>query len=175
MGYGWCDNVLRLAGRILIVLGTVCLVCLAVILVSGEHTTSPRAASAAKGFVMFAALGLIPGFWMLRTGKELGVTDDRMAALADLMASYRRLKIGDAARKLAWTEAEVERIFGRCVERGLIEGYVDRATQELFTDESLRQEVTPPGTTCSRCGAALNGRFLTGETVVCPYCKARLA
>jgi len=134
-----------------------------------------KSRSAAQGMLLLAGLFGMPGAALFRWGRTIGDEEERLSKVASLVQAYRRLAIPDAARKLGWTEYEVERVFAECVTREIVKGHVDRSTQELFTLSSLGEEIAQAGHLCTHCGASLDRRFLTGETVVCPYCQSSIS
>ncbi len=89
---------------------------------------------------------------------------------ANFLRAYRRIKISEFARKIGKTEFEAEKIIVKLLENKLINGYIDRRTQEFVTYEAIYQERVE-NIKCPNCGATVSGVFLVGEVVMCPYCK----
>jgi hypothetical protein len=94
----------------------------------------------------------------------------RLSEIATMLKAYRRIKISDLAQKLGVTEFEAERVIARCIELGMVEGNIDRATGEFFTPESVAEVVKPKP--CPYCGSPADQLVLTGETGRCTACGA---
>lgn len=111
---------------------------------------------------------LIPGLILLCLGWREVLREKMLEDLAGYLRLHRRIKVTEIARKIGKTEMETERMIAKCTERGLIKGYVDRETNEFFTDISLQEEIVVEK--CPHCGGALSKRILKGETAKCDYC-----
>jgi hypothetical protein len=94
----------------------------------------------------------------------------RLQEIAGVLREYRRMKIADLARKLNVNEFEAERTIGQCIEKGYVEGFVDRSAGEFVAREALVQVAAITG--CPRCGAPPERVMLIGETNRCGACGA---
>lgn len=90
--------------------------------------------------------------------------------LAEILRTYRRIKVAKIAQKLGVTEFEAERRIAICVDRGWVKGNIDRTTDEFFTQESLAQVIPQAG--CPKCGAPADRIVLVGEEAKCSSCGA---
>lgn len=121
-----------------------------------------------------SAVFLIPGIVLFAWGYKLGQKERELQKLAGYLKSYRRIKISDVATKIGKSEMETEHLIAKIVEKGLIQGYVDRTSGEFFTHQSLFHEVDRPDK-CPNCGASMYTRVLSGENAVCDYCGAHFS
>jgi len=113
---------------------------------------------------------LLPGIVLLLLGRKANLREKELVEFSAWVRTYRRIGLGELARKLGKREYEAEKILVECVDRGLVKGFIDRSTNEFVLQEAMGQEFFLE--TCPRCGANLRQRFLQGETVRCPYCQA---
>ena len=121
----------------------------------------------------FAPLSLIPGGILVAIGLSKRKAARETEALANLLKAYRRIKLQKLAEKLGTTQFEAEKRVALCLERGLVKGHIDRATEEFFTLESLGHII--PQTGCPKCGAPPESIILAGETARCGSCGAVVA
>jgi hypothetical protein len=122
--------------------------------------------------LVLAPLALIPGISLMYVGiRKRGPVND-LRKLAELLRAYRRIKISKVAQKLGVTEFEAEKRIAACVDRGFVQGYIDRTTEEFFTMESVGQVVALGG--CPNCGAPPDKMVLVGEHPKCSSCGAAL-
>jgi hypothetical protein len=112
---------------------------------------------------------LVPGIILFAMGRKIRREEEETTKIASYLQSFRRIKTSDVAKKLGKTEYEAEQLIIKCIQKGLIVGYFDRATGEFFTYQSMFQEVGRPDK-CPNCGASMYTRVLTGEDAVCNYC-----
>ncbi len=113
---------------------------------------------------------LVPGIVLLVLGRKANRREKELVEFSAWVRTYRRIGLGELARKLGKREYEAEKVLVECVDRGLVKGFIDRSTNEFVIQEAVGQEFFLE--TCPRCGANLQQRFLQGETVRCPYCQA---
>lgn len=91
--------------------------------------------------------------------------------VANVLKAYRRIKISELARKFNKPEYEAEKLVMECIERNLVNGYMDRQAQEFFTRDAMHQmPQSKSGWKCSACGAYNDSVILPGETAKCGYC-----
>jgi hypothetical protein len=118
--------------------------------------------------LVFAPLSLIPGVLLMAIGMKKRRHIKDMEILAELLRAYRRIKLSKVAGKLGVTELEAERRIAECIELGLVKGYIDRTTDEFFTQESIAQVIPADG--CPKCGAPPDRIILVGEEAKCGSC-----
>lgn len=129
--------------------------------------------SAWKLFLLvLAPLALVPGIILMALGLRKRTQAKDLENLANLLKTYRRIKVRKIAEKMGVTEFEVEKRIAICVEKGLVKGYIDRSTEEFFTEESLGQIIPQAG--CPKCGAPPERIILVGETAKCGNCGAAI-
>ena len=116
---------------------------------------------------------LVPAIILLsmvfRSEKQVKGSQD----LASLLRIYRRIKLDELARKMGKSEIEVEKDIVDAIQTGMVQGYIDRTTNEFFTKESLNQqmEVRDMATLkCSACNGPLPASYSRGQTFQCPHC-----
>jgi len=117
-----------------------------------------------------APVALIPGLLLIFVGMRARKRGQELVEFSSWVKAYRRIPLADLARKLGKSEFESEKILAQVVDRGLVHGFVDRATSEFVLQETIGQEQMV--TRCPHCGATLQQRYLLGETVRCPYCNS---
>ncbi len=120
--------------------------------------------------LVLAPLALTPGILLMAVGMKKRKAAKDLENLATLLNTYRRIKVRRVAEKLGVTEFEAEKKIASCVEKGLVRGHIDRATEEFFTLESLSHII--PQTGCQKCGAPPERILLVGEIAKCGSCGA---
>ena len=84
--------------------------------------------------------------------------------VANVLKAYRRIKISELARKFNKPEYEAEKLVMECIERNLVNGYMDRQAQEFFTRDAMHQmPQSKSGWKCSACGAYNDSVILPGR------------
>lgn len=124
------------------------------------------------GFFLCAALGLVPGFIFIAQVFRIRNRERELESLGEVLKVYRRIQMAEIARKLGVAEFQAEKMVASAIDRGYVEGYVDRNTREFFTVESISQAI--PLENCPRCGAPREKLYLTGEQVKCSACDSVL-
>jgi len=120
-----------------------------------------------------APIALLPGIILMALGLRKRKQAKDLENLANLLKTYRRIKVRKIAEKMGVTEFEAEKRIAMCTEKGLVKGYIDRSTEEFFTEESLGQIIPQAG--CPKCGAPPERIILVGETAKCGNCGAAIA
>ena len=123
-----------------------------------------------KLFLALATLALAPGILLMYLGTKKRRAGKDLENLAELLRAYRRIKISKVAQKLGVTEYEAEMKIARCMDLGLVQGHIDRVTEEFFTLESLGHVIPMGG--CPNCGAPPDRIVLVGEQAKCGSCGA---
>ena len=114
--------------------------------------------------------GVVPGVLLLFMGLRAHRVEKDLVEFAAWVRTYRRVLLSDLAGKLGKAPYETEKILLQVVDRGLVRGFIDRQTNEFVLQEVVGSELFVDR--CPRCGAALQRRYLPGETVVCPFCSS---
>jgi len=128
--------------------------------------------AAMMGIILFSTPGLFLFFMGRKTGKE--GKERYTNHVIGILRTYRRIKISNVAAKINKTVPETERLICEYVRKGLITGYVDRTTNEFFTEESLDTSPTYIKK-CPNCSAPISTRALRGESILCSYCGTNLS
>lgn len=113
---------------------------------------------------------LAPGLIFVYLGRNANRREKELIEFSAWVKTYRRIAVPDLARKLGKQEIEAEKVLIEVVDRGLVHGFIDRATNEFVLQEAVGQELIIE--TCPRCNANLQRRYFAGETVRCPYCDS---
>lgn len=113
---------------------------------------------------------LIPGIIFLYFGLKSSRERREIVELVSYLKTYRRINLSDLAKKLSKNEFETEKIIMKCVDRKLVDGFIDRASNEFLIRKAMEEEVVIEK--CPHCGASMSERFLKGESVKCNYCDS---
>ncbi len=116
---------------------------------------------------------IVPGVVLVIYGWKSRRQGRDMATFAAWVKTYRRISMKDLANKLGKPPQETERIMLDCVDKGLIQGFIDRSTDEFVLQEAAGREHYIAN--CPGCSNSLQRRYLDGETVRCPYCGTVIA
>ena len=92
--------------------------------------------------------------------------------VATFIKMYRRTPISEVAKRFEVTDEEAENLVLKAVELNYLKAYIDRETNEIVTPESIK-ETKVVNLQCPNCGAEIDGVYLPGEVVECPYCKTK--
>jgi len=165
-------STIALVFGILFLIGGIFLVVIGLVyLVVGLPENSPQENfSAGIAMTICAVPPLIIGIVLILYAHLKKKKYEMLLDYANFLRAYRRIKISDFARKIGKSEYEAEKIIVKLLENKLINGYIDRNTQEFVTYEAIYQERVE-NIKCPNCGATVSGVFLVGEVVMCPYCK----
>jgi len=168
-----------LGTRVALILGMLGLLSTIIILLIGvfyqfiglESNTPETNASAAQMMFLFCTpanviiTAIFFGFWYVKKKKE-----DILKGLASYLKMYRRIPLAKVAQRLGITEQRAEELLLDCVAKGMIEGHLDRETDEFVLEKSI--ESMREGGKCPRCGAFSDKIALSGEVLKCAYCGA---
>lgn len=116
---------------------------------------------------------IVPGIILIYYGRKTRRESGQLAEFAAWVKTYRRIGLADLAKKLGKTEYETEKVLIGCVEKGLLQGFVDRSTSEFVLQAAAGREHFVGK--CPGCATSLQRRYLDGETVICPYCGTVIA
>ena len=128
--------------------------------------TGPAAIIA--GNVLCLGTGVIPGSILLVYGWKARKEEKLLIQFSAWVKTYRRIPLNDLARNLGKTRFETEAILARAVDRGVVQGIVDRTTDEFVVQSSIGQQVFVDK--CPHCSAVINRWFLPEDRLVCSYC-----
>lgn len=128
----------------------------------------PGVAAPIAGLCTFTAL--VPGLLFVFFGLKARKRESELVEFSAWVRTYRRIGLADLARKLGKSELETEKVLVGAVDKGLVPGFIDRATNEFVVQEAIGQEVYVE--TCPHCGGRVQQRYLAGETIRCPYCQS---
>lgn len=164
------DKILQIIGLGLIIFGLL-FVAVGIAEIS-EEGLGYGVGAAMMGIILFSTPGLFLFFMGRKTGEE--GKERYTNQIIGILRTYRRIKISNVAAKINKTIPETERLIGECVRKGLITGYIDRTTNEFFTEESLDTPQTDIKK-CPNCSAPISTRALRGEIIFCSYCGTNIS
>jgi hypothetical protein len=121
------------------------------------------------GAVLCSTTGIIPGSILLLFGWQARKEERMLVAFSAWIKTYRRMPLNDLARNLGKTRFETEQVLATAVDRGLVQGIVDRTTDEFVVKESIGQQIF--GEQCPHCGAAIHPWFLPEDRLICAHCS----
>ncbi len=111
---------------------------------------------------------IIPGIKLYLSGVKLSKLEEKLRQLAALIKTYRRITLTEIAKKFSISEAEAEKLLNTAIDLNLINGHMDRTTNEFFISESLDE--IKKISFCPNCGSSLSQVIHKGETGKCPSC-----
>jgi len=162
------DTIKKTAGIIIIASG-------AIILFSGLYAVATGYQKGNRediniGYLMsgFSLAIIIPGVRLYIAGVKLTRLEENLKQLAALVKTYRRISLGEIAKKLNIPVMKAEKLLNTAVELGLVKGNMDRTTGEFFVSDSLNE--VKKVSFCANCGASLSQVIYQGETGKCPSC-----
>src|SRR5207245_11072241 len=92
---------------------------------------------------------------------------------AKLATTQRRMKVDHMAQRHGKTRFEKEKLLGKALNEGLVQGAIDRTTAEFVSQDALKQEHFVG--MCPNCGGNVDTWYFPEERVVCPYCERVVA
>jgi hypothetical protein len=116
---------------------------------------------------------LLPGVIMLAVGLKAKREERALIEFAGWIKSFRRVTLVEVARKLQKSEFDTEKLLLYAVDRGLVQGFIDRSTEEFVIPEVAGRGRFIEA--CPFCGGRFQKQFLEGETVICPYCRSAIS
>lgn len=114
------------------------------------------------------AFGILPGTILIWRGLRARGLKSELVEFSSWVKTYRRISLAELARRLGKSEVETEKTLTAAIDRGMVRGIMDRTTDEFVLQEAMYQEVHVDF--CPRCGGSVNRKYLSGETILCPYC-----
>jgi hypothetical protein len=121
------------------------------------------------GVVLCSATGVVPGALLLLFGWRARKEEKTLVAFSAWIKTYRRIPLNDLAKNLGKTRFETEQVLATAVDRQLVEGIVDRTTDEFVVRESMGQQIFVEQ--CPHCGAAIHRWFLPEDRLICAHCN----
>ena len=85
---------------------------------------------------------LIPGLIFLFIGITARKKKKQLVTIASLIKAHRRLSIDILANKIDKQAAEVEMMLLECLDKDLIQGFIDGSTNEFVIQESVDGHIT---------------------------------
>jgi hypothetical protein len=121
------------------------------------------------GSVLCSATGIVPGAILLLLGWRARKEERSLVAFSAWIKTYRRIPMNDLAKNLGKTRFETEQVLAMAVDRDLVQGIVDRTTDEFVVKESIGQQIFVEQ--CPHCGAKIHRWFLPEDRLVCAHCS----
>jgi hypothetical protein len=119
--------------------------------------------------------GVIPGAAAVAYGIKVRLDeraerarDEALKDFASYVKTYRRIGLDDLAKNLGRPRIEAERMLAEAVQRGHLQGVIDRAAQEFVVQEAVPHQVFVGK--CPHCGGIVDRWAFPEESFVCPYC-----
>ncbi|HPS56687.1 MAG TPA: PCI domain-containing protein [Spirochaetota bacterium] len=159
------DTVKKTLGLVLIIPGALLLFIAIFGIIGGDK---PEDFNMGVGVSIFSLFIIFPGILLYRKGLDLAKKEIKIRKLVSMLTTYRRLSIQDMASKLGIPEAEAQNLLTLSIAQNLINGHIDRTTNEFFVSDSI-QDIKNL-TKCPFCGAPVSQIFHTGETAKCQSC-----
>jgi hypothetical protein len=165
MGYTIKDSFYLFFGYILFFFG------LFVLTVGIGMIAAPRPGSTPSDgltIIALSSLFIAPGILLIYKGKIIKKDEAKINKISGLIKTYRRIKIDKLSEYMNLQRADILDLLTRGQSLGIINGHIDRTTDEFFTDEGTA--ANDINRICSSCGAPVTETFLKGETIACPSC-----
>jgi hypothetical protein len=169
MGYTIKDSFYLFIGYILVFLG------LFILLIGIGMQIDPRPGSSPNdGWIVITLtlLFITPGIILVYKGKMIKKDEDKIDKISGFINTYRRIKIDKLAENMNLKRDNILDLIARGQSLDIIKGYIDRTTDEFFTDEGTASDDIKRS--CSSCGAPITGTFLKGETITCQSCGFKM-
>lgn len=132
-------------------------------------TTVTSSPYAVWGAILCSATGVVPGVILLLLGLAARKEEKMLVTFSAWVKTYRRIPLDDLARNLGKTRFDTEQVLAMAVDRGLVQGIVDRTTDEFVVQESIGQQIFVER--CPHCGAAIHRWFLPEDRFICSHCN----
>lgn len=162
------DTVKKTTGVILFVFGILMLLIAIFGFITDYNMNKPEGVATAIIFMGFALCFIIPGAALFRSGQRHTQYEGRLKQLASLIRTYRRISIAEISRNLGISEMEARELVNTAISLEMINGYMDRNTDEFFTEGSVSKAKTLH--VCPNCGAQIEQVLHEGETGKCGVC-----
>lgn len=164
MAIFWKDNILKFLGFTLLFMGIFILL----VGIGMTFDPDPKDSSVGPPIAIVSFVFSLPGFILIRLGKKAQVKEEKVKAVANIIKSYRRIKLESISEKLAIPVLEVEQHLSAALSARLIRGFIDRTTDEFVAEGAREKDIAVKY--CSSCGAPLEKVYLEGETIKCKSC-----
>lgn len=162
------DTVKKTAGVILFVFGVLLLLVAIFGFITDYSMNKSEGVATAILFMGFSLCFIIPGIALFRSGQKHTQYEERLRQLASLIKAYRRISIADISRNLGISEMDARELVARGISLEMIKGYMDKNTDEFFTEESTADVRKIHN--CPNCGAQIEQIIHSGETGKCSAC-----
>jgi hypothetical protein len=169
MGYTIKDSIQIFAGYILLFLGLFVMIVGAGMMIAPQPNSTP---SDGLTVIAFSSIFIAPGILLIYKGKNIKKDEARIDKISGLINTYRRIKIDKLAENMELNRKDILDLLARGQSLGIINGHIDRTTDEFFTEEGSVSDEKKH--TCSSCGAPITGTFLKGESVICTSCGFKI-
>src|SRR2546428_11269468 len=93
---------------------------------------------------------VIPGVIAIAVGVRQRRRERAVVEFANWLKSQRRIPMDIMAQRLGKTRVETEKLLGKALSEGLVKGAIDRATDEVVSQDAVKQEHIVG--TCPNCG-----------------------
>ncbi len=168
MAIFWKDNILKFFGYALLFFGIFILI----VGIGMIFDPDPKDSAVGPSIAIASFVFSLPGFILIRLGKKAQRKEEKVKAVANIIKSYRRIKLESISQKLAIPVLEVEQHLSTALSAHLIRGFIDRTTEEFVTEDARKKDMEKKF--CNNCGAPLEQVYLEGETVRCKSCGSIL-
>ena len=112
---------------------------------------------------------VIPGGIAIAYGVVAWRREHVLLAFAEWAKSQRRIKMDDMAQRVGRTRFETERLLGETIDRKLVNGVIDRASDEFVNLDYADKQLFAGK--CPNCGGEFSVWYFPEERFKCPYCE----
>ncbi|OGS60088.1 MAG: hypothetical protein A3K59_05420 [Euryarchaeota archaeon RBG_19FT_COMBO_69_17] len=112
---------------------------------------------------------IVPGSIALAYGVVAWRREHALLAFADWAKSQRRIKMDLMAQRIGRTRFDAERLLGEAIDRKLVNGVIDRASDEFVNLDHAGQQLFAGK--CPNCGGEFSVWYFPEERFKCPYCE----
>ena len=110
-----------------------------------------------------------PGVVLLYYGWKARRTEEVLVDFTTRVRMYRRIGLDDLARLFGRTRPDIEKLLAQAIDRGLLNGVVDRASNEFVLRETFGQQVFVEK--CPSCGGRVGRWSFPEERFTCPLLR----
>lgn len=115
--------------------------------------------------IIAVGYGLVVRTWESKARKY----EEALRAFAAYVKPYRRISLNDLAANTGKTRMQAEQMLGDAIDRGHLQGVIDRSSQEFVVKEAVPHQVLVGR--CPHCGGDVNRWSFPEESFACPYCE----
>ncbi len=162
------DTFKKTSGVVLIVLGILMLLVAVFGIFTYYDMPKSEAVAVIIIYLVLGAICVIPGIRLYRSGRKQSAYEKKLEQLASLVKAYRRIGISEISRNLGTSDTETRELVNTAISLDIIKGYMDRNTDEFFTEDSTAELKTVH--ICPNCGAKIEQILHEGETAKCSSC-----